>query len=186
LFLLSLSAINYLAIILKFKGGKKMAKTTTVKTSSWASVKEILAEFLGTFGLAFAVLASSKAAAGASLVGSYNSLEKVLQTSQQLGQDPASGAVVTGITYIVATGAIAAFTLAMFVLTIGKVSGCNINPAVTFGLWSSGNMKTNKATFLYACSVCWCIRCFRATISIYGWSKLLRVHSKWRLESNGC
>ena len=37
---------------------------------------------MGTFGLAFAVLASSKAAAGASLVGNYNSLEKVLETSQ--------------------------------------------------------------------------------------------------------
>ena len=122
-----------------------MAKTTTVKTSPWASVKEILAEFLGTFGLAFAVLASSKAAAGASLVGNYNSLEKVLETSQQIGQDPATGTIVTAMTYIVATGVVAAFTLAMFVLTIGKVSGCNINPAVTFGLWSSGNMKTHKA-----------------------------------------
>ena len=122
-----------------------MAKKSTEKSSAWASPKEIIAEMMGTFGLAFAVLASSKAAAGASLVGNYNSLEKVLETSQQIGQDPATGTIVTAMTYIVATGVVAAFTLAMFVLTIGKVSGCNINPAVTFGLWSSGNMKTHKA-----------------------------------------
>lgn len=115
-----------------------MAKKSTDKTSPWASVKEIAAEFIGTFGLAFAVLASSKAAAGATQLMIVDPESKnLISFSQALG--------VNTPVPIVATGAIAAFTLAMFVLTIGKISGCNVNPAVTVGLWSSGKMKTHKA-----------------------------------------
>lgn len=115
-----------------------MAKKSTDKTSPWASVKEITAEFMGTFGLAFAVLASSKAAAGAGQLMIVNPRTKELVSfGQALGADT--------VVPIVTTAVVAAFTLAMFVLTIGKISGCNINPAVTFGLWSSGNMKTHKA-----------------------------------------
>jgi glycerol uptake facilitator-like aquaporin len=113
--------------------------------SNLPTAREIVAELLGTFGLSFAVLASAKAAAGAAVVGSYNSLDKVVETVQKLGTDPASGVSVTGSTFIIATGVVAAFTLAIFVLTIGAVSGSNINPAVTFGLWASGQMKAHKA-----------------------------------------
>lgn len=122
---------------------KKSKKVSVVEKI--ATLPEIVAEFLGTFGLSFAVLASAKAAAGASVVGQYNSLDKVVETMQKLGTDPASGASVTASTYIIATGVVAAFTLAIFVLTIGKISGSNINPAVTFGLWASGQTKAMKA-----------------------------------------
>ena len=109
------------------------------------SVREMLAEFLGTFGLSFAVLASVKVAAGAAVVGNSNSVQKIVETVQK-GQD-ATGNLVTGSTFVIATGVIAAFTLAMFVLTIGKVSGSNVNPAITFGLFVSGKMKAAKALF---------------------------------------
>lgn len=119
-----------------------MAKKSTEKSSAWASPKEIIAEMMGTFGLAFAVLASSKMGAGAAQVG--NNETGVVETVQK-ALNQATGQPIDVTVFVVATAVVAAFTLAMFVLTIGKVSGCNINPAVTFGLWSSGNMKTHKA-----------------------------------------
>lgn len=122
---------------------KKSKKVSVIEKI--ATLPEIVAEFLGTFGLSFAVLASAKAAAGAGIVGQYNSLDKTVETMQKLGTDPASGATVTASTFVIATGVIAAFTLAIFVLTIGKVSGADINPAVTFSLWASGQTKTMKA-----------------------------------------
>lgn len=119
-----------------------MAKKSTEKSSAWASPKEVIAEMMGTFGLAFAVLASSKMGAGAAQVG--NNETGVVETVQK-ALNQATGQPIDVTVFVVATAVVAAFTLAMFVLTIGKVSGCNINPAVTFGLWSSGNMKTHKA-----------------------------------------
>jgi aquaporin Z len=40
---------------------------------------------------------------------------------------------------------IAALTLGVFVYTIGGISGSQINPAVTFGLWSVKKMKSQDA-----------------------------------------
>jgi len=40
----------------------------------------------------------------------------------------------------------AAVTLGLFVYTIGVLSGCHVNPAVTIGLLSVGKIKLNEAT----------------------------------------
>jgi len=61
----------------------------------------LVAEFIGTFGLALAVLVS-----------------------------------LNGYFPLIPTPVVAGFALALFVLTIGTISGANINPAVTIGLLS--------------------------------------------------
>lgn len=70
-----------------------------------------IAEFIGTFALAFVVLA---AAASTSVL-------------------PLAIPVIAGL------------TLALFVYTIGPVSGCHINPAVTIGQLSIGSIKLQDA-----------------------------------------
>jgi len=44
-----------------------------------------------------------------------------------------------------ATPVAAGLTLALFVYTIGPISGSHINPAVTVGLWSIAKIKTDEA-----------------------------------------
>lgn len=70
-----------------------------------------VAEFIGTFALAFVVLAAAAAS----------------------GTLPLAIPIIAGL------------TLALFVYTIGPISGCHINPAVTIGQLSVGNIKPQAA-----------------------------------------
>ncbi len=85
-----------------------MAKKTAVADVAPGSV---LAEYVGTFSLTFAVLASVNG-----VLGSF-----------------------------VPTPVIAAITLFLAVLTIGKLSGAHINPGITIGLWSLKKMDIAQA-----------------------------------------
>ncbi len=81
------------------------------KSRKTVSVGAVVAELVGTFMLAFAVLAS---------------VNGVLAST-------------------VPTPVIAGVTLGLAVLSIGGISGSHINPAVTLGLWSIGEVKAPKA-----------------------------------------
>ncbi|MFT5850037.1 MAG: aquaporin Z [Patiriisocius sp.] len=57
---------------------------------------------------------------------------------------------VTVLDPILATPLIAALVLGLFVYSIGSVSGCHINPAVTAGLWSLGKITTKDSIYYIA------------------------------------
>lgn len=49
------------------------------------------------------------------------------------------------VTTSIPTPVLAGLVLGVFVYTIGKISGAQINPAVTLGLWSVNKIKANEA-----------------------------------------
>lgn len=54
----------------------------------------------------------------------------------------------------VPTPILAGITLALFVYSVGHISGTHINPAVTIGLWSIKKIKTNDALSYVISQVC--------------------------------
>lgn len=50
----------------------------------------------------------------------------------------------------VATPILAGVTLMLFVYTIGSISGCHINPAVTIGLWTAKKIDRDRALWYVA------------------------------------
>lgn len=55
--------------------------------------------------------------------------------------------------FAVATPVLAAIVLGLFVYTIGFVSGCHINPAVTIGAWSIGKISLYDALWYIVAQV---------------------------------
>lgn len=90
----------------------------------------LVAEMIGTFSLAFAVLAATKAAAGG---------------AQIVQQNPLSGGLEAVPVYFISIPLIAAFVFGLSVMTVGKFSGGHFNPAVTFGMWTAKKIRTASA-----------------------------------------
>jgi glycerol uptake facilitator-like aquaporin len=90
----------------------------------------LVAEMLGTFGLVFAVLAASKFAAGG---------------AQLVQQNPLVGGLESVPVYFISIPLIAAFTVGLLVMVLGKFSGGHFNPALTFGMWTAKKIRTAPA-----------------------------------------
>ncbi len=61
---------------------------------------------------------------------------------------------------VLATPVIAGLVLGLFVYSIGSISGCHINPAVTAGLWSIGKINGSQAVrYIIA-------QCFGAAVAL--------------------
>ena len=90
----------------------------------------LVAEMLGTFGLVFAVLAALKTAAGG---------------AQLLQQNPLAGGIEAVPVYFISVPLVAAFTVGLFVMTVGKFSGGHFNPGITFGMWTNRRIRTASA-----------------------------------------
>ncbi len=90
----------------------------------------LVAEMLGTFMLTFAILAASKFAAGG---------------SQLVQQNPLVGGLESVPVYFISVPLVAAFTLGLGVMTLGKFSGGHFNPGITFGMWTAKKIRTASA-----------------------------------------
>lgn len=90
----------------------------------------LVAEMLGTFMLAFAVLVAAKFAAGG---------------AQLVQQNPLVGGLESVPVYFISVPLIAAFTVGLGVMTLGKFSGGHFNPGITFGMWTAKKIRTAPA-----------------------------------------
>jgi len=90
----------------------------------------LVAEMLGTFMLTFAVLVAAKFAAGG---------------AQLVQQNPLVGGLESVPVYFISVPIIAAFTVGLGVMTLGKFSGAHFNPGITFGMWTAKKIRTAPA-----------------------------------------
>lgn len=90
----------------------------------------LVAEMIGTFMLTFAVLVAAKFAAGG---------------AQLVQQNPLAGGLESVPVYFISVPLIAAFTVGLGVMTLGKFSGGHFNPGISFGMWTAKKIRTAPA-----------------------------------------
>ncbi len=76
---------------------------------------------------------------------------------------------------------IAALTLGLFVYSIGTVSGCHVNPAVTVGLWSIRKIPTQEAIAYIAAQVIGAVLAMGIFLWAYGPLPTVTVASSMRI-----
>ena len=74
---------------------------------------------------------------------------------------------------------VAALTVGLFVYTVGGISGANLNPAVTFGLWSVKKMKTPDALAYIVVQLIAGVVAMLATWAITGMTPVLDMSLSW-------
>jgi aquaporin Z len=84
---------------------------------SWSPGQKLIAEFVGTFGLLLSVTG-----AAVFTFGAFDGTSRVLLIAMALG-----------------------FGVIGMVYAFGDISGAHLNPAITIGVWASGQMKVRDA-----------------------------------------
>ena len=92
-------------------------------------------------------------------------------TAEFIGTAVLSLAVLLSVTVsdsVLITPILAALVLGLFVYSIGSVSGCHINPAVTLGLWSISKISTKDAAQYIAAQGLGALAAFGVVVAAIG------------------